>query len=202
MEDVARDVAEPRIRAAGFRRRGLLFHRWAEGNLALLHLASSSHNRAGFLGFSINQGVSSGRIAEALGQTVEVRVTNIANAHWQQGAPMYDLPGRGSFQVIHDDHAAIDVFKRLGVGGLDDFIRTLDVMVADLVRHLSDEVLRDEWLEGANDRFSGPWASVNALILTRDLGPADAHARLTRNLRRLLARGNPDAMLARERGLI
>ena len=84
----------------------------------------------------------------------------------------------------------------------DEFIETLDVMVADLVRHLSDEVLRDEWLEGANDRISGPWASLNALILTRDLGPADVHARLARKLRRLLARGDEDAALARERGLI
>jgi Domain of unknown function (DUF4304) len=163
------DHVQPLLKAAGFKKKALVFHRLRDRNYGLVHLQKSRKSTATSVEFTINVAVFSSRLQEGLAALTWVpTVTDVPTE------PDCHLRRRvGSLLPKHQDiwwgvRTVADISTAwTAIGPV-----LKEVAVPFLDRIASDEDLRDYWLAKPEGTRSGP-EDLALGVLLRDIGPRE-----------------------------
>ena len=185
------NAALPEIRAhlkgKSFRARGMTFTRTAgNGNTLILNLQKSSSSTRQSTRLALNYGVVSALVARSL-LFESANPWNVSGCHWRR---RFSRDGHEQWFSI----GATD--SPMACAGM--LIEAIDLLLPDLERHVSDEILLEDWLRGSSPGIGEMQRQLYAAILARVYGSEFLLDKVVRELRALVSGTDHERLIERQ----
>lgn len=132
------------LKNEGFKKKGFTFFSSDEGNWGLIDFQKSKDSERGKIKFTINLGIRSATIAQAL-QSIRGDQISIETCHWSKRIGFLLPENRDHWWEIGDDRNKTTSIIQEISGILKE------IAVLDLKKHIKDESLIEEWLTGQSE---------------------------------------------------
>ena len=158
--------AEELLKRVGLVRAKQKFSIRQNSNIGLIDFQRSTKSSSERVVFTVNIGVWSDRIARSSSTSTKSEPTTIEDCHWRERIGFLS-PDRQDKWWLIESPSDMDAIHTTLLPLLEN------VAVPSLLRHLSDAVLRDEWLEGNAPGLTTLQRLMYLIVLLKEIGPTD-----------------------------
>ena len=180
----------PALKQRGFSGRGSTFHLERSGSWGLVGVQKSQESRKDRVRFTVNLGVTSGRLQRFAARASHGSRPTVEDCHWQERLGFLLPDPQDRWWTIDPAHTVEALAPEL-------VAQVLEVGVPEVEKYLSDEALRDLWLSGRSPGLTELERLQNLAALLSAIGPRDALPRVLSDLRTI----SPAAAMLLERKL-
>ena len=179
-QDLLTRWSAPVMKEHGFSRKGPTFYRRERDNWGVVTFQKSTTSTAERVRFTVNLGVTSGRLVEFFSGRSQDTPPSVWVCPWRERVGFL-LPERQDTWWTIDATTSRDELGR----AVTDLLRS--VVIPAVQQHLTDEALRDLWLTGRAPGATDIQRLLCLSVLLKDLGPADRLDDVITELRRKAA---------------